>query len=201
MVDLRKLRIGTALFTVLAVACGSDTESRPEGNARGDAPAVDPFLHEQRKYFEGLEEWVLIHKGSDGEYCVRVDGREQDCEAVKAEDRRVAYEKWGAMTKPFGQKVMGSPTETVFEASVLLNVPSPEGLRSNDRSVREQARKSFTEAINAAWPKWQSWIVAEGGTILRPVTQTMPMFGIRATGALFRSMAWNPEVSRISEKP
>lgn len=182
------------LSTQLGCSAEAPTSPRdPDSSPSATSTENDGLVYERNVYFEGLEEWVLIHKGPDGQYCQRSDGRRQDCEAVKAEDRAVAYQKWGAMDKPFGIKVLAANPEDVFEAYVTMDVPS------GPLDTQAQRDAFFANVLVTA-DKWQAWVEAQGGTVLVPSVETMPEFSMRGTAKLFRTMAWMPGLVAIMEK-
>lgn len=198
---LGALLVAFAVMCIALAGCSMDAPG-PSANGSIEAPpSPDPSTtYETQQYFEGLEEWIVIHKGPGGVYCQRADGRRQDCEAVKAEDRAAAYEKWGAMMKHFGIKVMAAAPDESFDAHVMFAVDQPAGMNASDEAIRDAARETFFAAVLAGADRWQRLVEQAGGTVLAPAVRSMPEFTMRGPAKLYRELAWTTGIVRISER-
>lgn len=130
-------------MAVLARLSGSQ-RPRFSSYPRVDAPTVEdasghdsqqsPYnpVYEQRRYYVGLGEWIVIHKGPDGYYCVREDGQKQSCVEVQKEEEAAYFEKYGVMTQGLWHLCETTLSGEELPAGVAYHVDEPLGLLSPD---------------------------------------------------------------------
>lgn len=149
------------------------------------------------KWFEGLEEYVTIHKEFGATWCKRADGRIQDCEEVKREDREAYYREWGAMTKDFAALLAATPDDQTLPASISFFVQEPPEIFSPNPVVKAAAQERYSQETVAEGKRWQDWGTARGGTVTAPTDAGMPMFTMTAKPPVYRVMAWTPGITGI----
>jgi len=151
-------------FWLLALVCFSASACRDQ---TVDIPPVtydpspDPSVdYTYKKWFDGLEEYVVIHKSPEGVTCTRADGRVQDCLDVEAEDKRVYYEKYGTMNKALFQDCATKfPADKVLSLGIrfYVKLPPPPGDFDTDARIVDGVRPQIIEKV-----------IAAGGTIRNP---------------------------------
>ena len=144
-------------FWLLALVCFSASACRDQ---TVDIPPVtydpspDPSVdYVYKKWFDGLEEYVVIHKSPEGVTCTRADGRVQDCLDVEAEDKRVYYEKYGAMNKALFQDCATKfPADKVLSLGIrfYVKLPPPPADFDTDARIVDGVRPQIIEKVIAA---------------------------------------------------
>ncbi len=138
-----------ALFSV--AACRDQTVDIPPVTYD---PAPDPSVdYTYNKWFDGLEEYVVVHKSPEGVTCTRADGRVQDCLDVEAEDKKAYYEKYGAMSKPLFQDCATKfPPDKVLSLGIrfYVKLPPPPADFDTDARIVDGVRQNVIEKVIAA---------------------------------------------------
>ena len=148
-------------FWLLALVCFSASACRDQ---TVDIPPVtyDPSPDRSvdyvyKKWFDGLEEYVVIHKSPEGVTCTRADGRVQDCLDVEAEDKRAYYEKYGTMNKALFQDCATKfPADKVLSLGIRFYVKLPPPPGDFDE---------FARIVDGVRPQIVEKVIAAGGTI------------------------------------
>jgi hypothetical protein len=197
------VRAGILTVVLLGCAAPFDAEPTSEDSAHAsDEPEQPPFnpVYERLKWFEGLEEWVLVHKSPSSYHCVRADGRIQRCPDVEREDEAEYYRKWGHLSKSMVALLAATPEDREVEARVMFDVDYPAGLHDRNAEVKQRAREQLFANILTMGDFWQDWVEDAGGTITSPTLKSMPLFMMKARPSIYRILARSPGIGSIGPR-
>jgi hypothetical protein len=175
-----------ALFSV--AACRDQTVDIPPVTYD---PAPDPSVdYTYNKWFDGLEEYVVVHKSPEGVTCTRADGRVQDCLDVEAEDKKAYYEKYGTMNKALFQDCATKfPADKVLSLGIRFYVKLPPPPADFDTDVR---------IVDGVRPQIIEKVISAGGQIDdASFGSPLPAMDISGTCAVAKILSRTEGITRV----